>query len=221
MTEGTNRKETVSRVEKEPIKTSWVVITGAPSSGKTTTFDYLSSILKKQGFISPPEIERRIIEEDQRRGVGRENTPEYAMMLEHRFLAAREELERSLDPSSNLVMDRSLLEIIAYARYYKASEGFAVGPAKRFRYKQIFYLEPINSYEQDTTRVEDIKFAKWMHKNLPKLYEEFGYEVIRVPAMPVDEREVPDEKERVAKSVARRADFILNKLGLEKEKASS
>lgn len=214
MTETVNVSEPTHTPEKEPIQTNWVIVSGAPSSGKSTTFEYLSNILQHQGFRSEPEVERRIIEEDEKKGIKRENTPEYAMALEHRFLKAREELEKSLDPSSPVIMDRSLLEIIAYARYYHADEAFAVGPAKRYRYRQVYYLEPLKSYEQDTTRVEDVGIAEWMHENLPKLYKEFGYEIIRVPAMPVSEEEVPDKTERIARSVEKRAGFILSSLEL-------
>src|SRR3989344_3790516 len=112
--------------EQEPIRTNWVVIIGPPSSGKTTTFEHLTPQLKTHGFTPIPEVEREIIEEDQKKGIVRENTPEYAMMLEHKFLEARKKMERSLDPNSRVIMDRGLPDIIAYARYYKADETFAM-----------------------------------------------------------------------------------------------
>lgn len=198
--------------EQEPLKTNWVVVFGPPSSGKTTTFEDLAPQLKAHDFTPIPEVEREIIEKDQEKGIMRENTPEYAMMLEHRFLDARDKMERSLDPGSRIIMDRGIPEIIAYARYYKADETFAMPPAKRVKYKQVFYLEPLVSYEQDITRVENPEFAKWMHENLPRVYEELGYDIIRVPIFPYGEEEYESEDEKKKDSLAQRSRFIMEKM---------
>lgn len=201
--------------EQEPIKTNWVVIIGPPSSGKTTTFEHLAPQLKTQGFTPVPEVERAIIEEDQKKGIVRRNTPEYAMALEHRFLEARDQIERSLDPNTKVIMDRGLPDIIAYARFYKADESFAQGPAKRIKYRQIFYLEPLVNYEQDQTRVEDPEFAIWMHENLPKVYEELGYEIVRVPVSPYGQKSYESEEDKRKDSLDQRSRFIIDNISKE------
>jgi len=199
--------------EQEPRQTNVVVLIGAPASGKSTQFEHLRPRLEHRGFVSVPEVERDIIEEDRKNGIERDSTPEGHLRLENRFLKARAALEKSLNSSSNILMDRGLPDIAAYLRYYKADESDALDAAKKVKYRQVFYLEPLLNYEKDTARIESPEFAKWMHENLPKVYEELGYEVVRVPVFPYEEREsYASEEEKAKDSINQRSKFILEKM---------
>ena len=207
--EAMNNRETR---EQEPIRTNWVVITGPPSSGKTTTLKDLMEKLQAQNYSQVEEQARKLIEEDKKRGVQRFGDRTYEINLNNRVLSERERIEASLPKDSSILMDRGTPDVVSYMRYYDQNEQAAIEASKKFRYAKVFYLEPLVSNEQDVTREENPEFAKWMHENLPKVYEELGYEIVRVPVFPYSERTYESEEEKRKDSLGQRSKFIMEKI---------
>ena len=58
------------------------------------------------------------------------------------------------------------------------------------RYKLVFFLEslPVAQYEQTAVRIETQELASLLSELVQRRYKDFGYELIRVPAMPINER---------------------------------
>ncbi len=198
MTEGINKKETGSMVEKEPIKTSWVVITGAPSSGKTTTVNNL----KSRGFSIIPEAA------DELRREGRQRTDE--VEFNHAVLARKVENEDRLDPKVLIFLDRGIPDTIAYARYYGEDDLYAREASQERRYQRVFVLDQLAGYETTKTRIEEREFAEKMDKLLYQAYRDLGYDAIRVPVFSRNQEE----------SLRRRSEFILMHLGIKTDNPS-
>jgi predicted ATPase len=59
--------------------------------------------------------------------------------------------------------------------------------AKKRKYQGIFFLDRL-PYKKDYARIENIKTADKLEKLLRKTYKNLGYNVIRVPVKPIDER---------------------------------
>lgn len=198
--------------EVEPIKTNWVVVTGPPSSGKTTTLDNLMGRLAVRGHSLIEEQARKLINEDKGKGLQRLGNRDYEIELNNRVLGRREEIERSLNPNSHIFMDRGTPDVVSYMRYYGQDDKEARELSRNVRYAIVFYLEPLIKYEQDTTRVEAVEFAKWMHENLPRVYKELGYDVVRVPVFPYGEKSYTSEDEKRKDSLDQRSRFIMARL---------
>lgn len=198
--------------EPEPVETNWVVITGPPSSGKTTTIEDLMRKLESSGFTSVEEQARKLINEDRTKGIQRLGDREYEIALNNRVLSRRKKIEDTLSPISRVLMDRGTPDVVAYMRHYRQDEEEALRASAKFRYAKVFYLEPLVSYEQDRTRVEDPEFAKWMHENLPNVYKELEYEVVRVSIFPYGEGHYDSDEEKKKDSLDQRSRFIMEKM---------
>jgi len=55
------------------------------------------------------------------------------------------------------------------------------------RYTKIFFLEQL-SFKKDYARTEDEKTARELNKKLKKSYTDLGYDVIKIPALPIEQR---------------------------------
>lgn len=194
------------KTEKESVKTNWVVITGGPSSGKTTTINDL----KARGFPIVLEAARQLEEEELKRGKSIvEARGGDEIEFNHRVLDKKMENEDHLNPNDSIFLDRGIPDTIAYARYYKEDETYAKEASLKRRYKAVFVLDPLPKFEEGKGRIEDVKFTQKMGQLLPSIYMELGYEAIIVPVFSEDQGE----------SVRLRSEFILSHLSLPKNKS--
>ncbi len=85
-------------------------------------------------------------------------------------------------------LDRGIPDGIAYL----SVGGYELFPElpeqSHGRYAGVFLLEPVTGYEPDDVRTEDAVTARALHRELGAVYRELGYEVVKVPAMPVPDR---------------------------------
>jgi predicted ATPase len=164
---------------------NWFVITGGPSTGKTT----LLNALAEHGYITIPEAARLVIDDglaagltiDQIRG---DEAKFQADVLERKIL-----IENELHDGHTAVLDRGIHDSIAYTRLYDepVSEKLKKA-AQTAAYKQVFLLEPLATYEQDYARTESPELVAKLHQLLHDAYAEHGMQPILVPALPVPER---------------------------------
>ncbi len=164
----------------------YYIITGAPSTGKTS----ILNILRDRGYVCHQEIAREIIRENLDTG-----TDIFPWNDMHRFsdlvLERMKTLVQTFDPSAIQFLDRSMVDLIGYMKFanenipdHYVKEAMAVGYARK-----VFFL-PIwpDIYTQDEERKENIEEAMAIGDALADTYEALGFELIQVPHASVEER---------------------------------
>lgn len=163
--------------------TNWCVISGAPSSGKTT----LVKELERRGHRVVHEVARAIIERGMEQGRTLEEIRSDKESFENLVLNTKIAIEAELPKDEVIFFDRAIPDSIAYFDIagLNAEEAFAKSP--RNRYKKIFFLDRL-PYLRDDARIEDQDEAASLDQGLEASYSALGYEVIRIGVMPVKER---------------------------------
>ncbi|MBP9750865.1 MAG: ATP-binding protein [Candidatus Peribacteraceae bacterium] len=172
--------------EPTHIETDWVVVTGAPSSGKTTTVQALSETLMRpvRAEIATMVIRRRI-------QLGRtlvEATADQHGLQQEIFLEGGRS-EDGLPHDVPHILDRGWPDVIAYELLYSGGRAeqwlHQVANARR-RYRQVFRLDRL-PFEDNDVRV-DGAVADQLHELYGYVYTRLGYEVVDVPVLPVADR---------------------------------
>jgi len=163
--------------------TNWYVISGAPSSGKTT----LVEALERRGYRVIHEVARAIIEAGMEQGRTLEEIRSDAESFENLVLNTKIAIEADLPKDEVVFLDRAVPDSIAYFEIagLNPEEAFAKSP--RNRYKKVFLLDRL-AYLRDDARIEDQEEAASLDQSLEASYSALGYEVIRIEVMPVKER---------------------------------
>ncbi|MEA1787134.1 ATP-binding protein [Arenibacter sp. GZD96] len=167
-----------------PIK---VVITGGPSTGKTSVIKRI----EERGFLCLHEISRSITLEARAEGI-----PQLFLTDPLRFskrilegrLAQFYEAENAL--TDIVFLDRGLPDVLAYMDgvHQKYTRDF-VDACKNNRYDNVFLLPPWKDiYTADNERHENFDEAIRIHDFLERTYTNYGYRVQEVPISSVDER---------------------------------
>ena len=161
--------------------TEWIVITGAPCSGKTT-------VLKKLGehrIKWIPEMARVYIESRRDQGLDisqiRENESEFQRIIIDKKLS----LERRTPSEKTIFFDRDVPDSITYYRVSGIDPNEALRQCFHFRYKTIFLLDRL-PLEIDYARIENDNSSIFIQEWIEKDYKSLGYNVIHVPVMPVE-----------------------------------
>jgi predicted ATPase len=173
-------------------KTNWVVITGAPSSGKTSVINALAA----RGFTVRPETARAVFD---RRVAGGETLQQIRadnVLFQHQIIAEKIALEKSLDPAARVFLDRGMPDSMTYFRLAGLDVAEAAGAACLNRYVAVFVFDRL-PVVQDGMRTEDEATAARLDRDLESDYKALGYDPVRVPVMPIEAR----------------ADFVIAKLG--------
>lgn len=164
-----------------------VVITGAPCSGKTT----LVNTLGERGYSTCSEAALTLIQEEAagNNSVFPWTNPEE---FQKRVFALQLTNEASTKQYCSLLfLDRSLLDVVAYCRFYDVAI-----PARSWRswipqrYDSAFYLEllPQECRASDVHRVTTYDQSVRIGEEILKVYVSCLSEVHVVPVMPVSER---------------------------------
>lgn len=178
-------------------ETNWCVITGAPSSGKTSVIEELA----QRGYAIQNEIARELIEECLRRGMtlAEVRGPDHVKELQKRILQLKAGREKALDPEKLIFSDRGTPDSISYFRLAGLETEEAVAASKIFRYRAVFMLDRL-PLKSDGVRTEDDAQAEALGRMIAEDYKALGYALTPVPVMPVPAR----------------VDFILDALGAPK-----
>lgn len=187
-------EEITSTEKKMQIQTNWWVITGGPSSGKTTLIDRLHLM----GYKTVPESTRIIIDEGIAEGKSLDEIRKDRVVFQRVVFARKEAIEETLPQSVLTFLDRgSLGDTLAYLSLSLGQQepDFSVDfPGKdiilktpKRRYQGVFLLDPL-PFEADYARTEDEETARRIHQLLRDIYSGLGYEPIVVPVMSVEER---------------------------------
>ena len=163
--------------------TEWYVITGAPSSGKTTLLERIASL----DYQTVPEAARVFIDTEMAKGRTLREIRADEALFQQIVLGLKVESE-SRTPTDRLTFfDRGIPDSIAYYQICKQDPAPAIQASRERRYKGIFLLERL-PLENDYSRVEDEATAEMLDELLYRSYADLGYKVVRVPVMPIDER---------------------------------
>ena len=172
-------------------KTSWCVITGAPSSGKTSVIKELAH----RGFAIQGEVAREMIELGMSRGRTLEAVRKDAAALQKEILEVTVAREMALDLNMRIFMDRGLPDSLTYFKLAGLDGMEATVLSYLFQYHAVFIFDRL-PVVKDAVRTEDDGLADKIDKMLEEDYKSVGYAPVRVPVLPV----------------AARADFILKQL---------
>ena len=163
-----------------------IVITGAPSTGKTS----LIHKLQQEGFICIPEISREIV--SQQIAIEGEALPwknlaafskQVAVLRKAQFINATK--------NSTHFFDRGLIDVVAYMNIDKLEiPEFISDFLNKNKYHSTVFITPIweEIFENDRERKENIEQAILIEKQLKKCYQSFGYDIIEIPKLSIEER---------------------------------
>ena len=164
---------------------NWYVITGGPSTGKTTLLEEL----EKLGHKTVAEAARSVIDEALKKGISIEQLRTDEKQFQHDVVKLKAEIEALNDQTALTFFDRGMHDTIAYLRYYGFTiEDWVLELMRNAKYKKVFLLEPLSTYKQDYARTEDHDFTKGLQAFLKRAYTEYGMEPVSVPALSVNQR---------------------------------
>ena len=178
------------------VKDRFFLLTGAFGSGKSTVVQHL----QLHGIRGVVEPARPILA--QQRSVQGNGLPErdprlFVELMFSRMLDTYQQSDALLEP---ILFDRGIPDILAYAALF----GFEFPPGENaahlYRYNPQVFVTPAweNIYCTDDERTLPFSLACKFGNDLRTIYERFGYTLIDLPCVSVEER----------------ADFILDRLGI-------
>ena len=160
------------------------MITGPPSSGKTTTVN----LLKDRGYKTTIEHARHFIDTQKITGKTIEEIRKNQFAFQRAVLDMQIAEEQTLPPGEIIFLDRAIPDALAYYRFLGLPEDAKILEAMRgVSYKKIFILDPL-PLVNDSVRTEDEAAQKSIHNLLVEVYKALKYPVIHVPVMPPNER---------------------------------
>lgn len=172
----------IINVHRRP--TNWYVITGGPSSGKTTAINLLSA----KGYKTTIEHARHYLDTMRSNGKTVDEVRKHQREFQLGVLDMQIEQEKSLSPSDVVFLDRAIPDALAYYHFLNLLEDEKLLEAmSRVSYKKIFILDCL-PLVQDYARREDEAAQKKIHALLIEVYESLPFPVIHVPVLPPEER---------------------------------
>ncbi|KZE92429.1 hypothetical protein AVP42_02583 [Agromyces sp. NDB4Y10] len=163
---------------------NWYVITGGPSSGKTTMVD----LLRQRGYHTTIEHARHYIDLQRLGGRTVADVRSRQLEFQRNVLAMQLEQEAALDPDEIVFLDRGLPDSLAYYRFLDLPPDPSLLDAlTRVEYRKVFLLDLLPLAE-DYARTEDAEAQHRIQELLLDVYEGLQVPLARVPVLPPDER---------------------------------
>lgn len=164
--------------------TNWYVITGGPSSGKTTTVN----ILRDRGYITTMEHARHFLDTQRLKGRTIEEVRANQLEFQHGVLQMQIDQENEIAPHVQVFLDRAIPDALAYYRYLKIPvDDLLRNALQKFSYKKVFIMDPL-PLVNDYARLENVEAQKKIHELITEVYEALPSPVVHVPVLPAEER---------------------------------
>ena len=164
------------------VQTNWHVLTGAACSGKTTLIDMLA----ENGYQTGREIARVFIDNELAAGRTLDEIF-HDVTTEPRIEQMQLELERGFRATNTVFLDRAQPDCIPFFRFVGLDPNECLKNSFHFCYASVFILDLL-PLQLDGARVEDDTYTTVLDEWLVRDYSALGYEVIRVPVLPLEER---------------------------------
>lgn len=165
-------------------ETNWCVITGGPSSGKTTTVN----ILRKRDYATTIEHARHYLDTQRVTGRTVEEIRANQLAFQRGILDMQIEEENALDPKAPVFLDRALPDALAYCRFLGLEPDADYLSLIRPRvYRAVFVLDLL-PLAPDYARTEDRAAQIEIHRLLTEVYTELNYRTQAVPPLPPEDR---------------------------------
>jgi predicted ATPase len=164
------------------IGTNWHVLTGAACTGKTTLIDMLA----ERGFQTVAETARVYI--DQELAKGRTLDELFADPATETGIEAMQRIaEGELSATDVAFLDRAMPDSLTFRRFKGEDPNEILAECCRRRYASVFILDRL-PLELDGARIDDDVMSDYLDEWLARDYEALGYDVVRVPVLPREER---------------------------------
>jgi predicted ATPase len=171
-------------METKRRETNWYVITGGPSSGKTTTVN----ILRDRGYITTMEHARHFLDTQRLKGRTIEEVRANQLEFQYGVLLAQLSQEEEIAPHVQVFLDRAVPDALAYYRYLKLPpHELLKGALEKVYYKKVFIMDPL-PLVNDYARTENVEAQQKIHQLITEVYEALPFPVMHVPVLPAQER---------------------------------
>jgi len=169
------------------LATNIIVITGGPSTGKTSLIEHLG----RSGYCCYPEISRMIIRAAQEKGIT-QLFLEDPLLFSEKLLEGRiEQIQTAKNNTNALIfLDRGIPDILAYMEYAATPiPDHFVQACQEHKYGAVFLLPPwAEIHSTDGERYETMVQTREIHEHLKKTYKNYGYTCITVPIGTIETR---------------------------------
>lgn len=174
----------VMKMDNRKVDTNWYVITGGPSTGKTTVID----ILSKRGYKTTIEHARHYIDSMREEGKSLKEIRENKRKFQLAVLDMQIKQEAELSPIETVFLDRAIPDAMAYYQFLNLDyDEKLLNAIKRVSYKKIFILDRL-PFTKDYARTEDEEAQKTIHRLIFEVYNSLSFPVIFVPLLTPNER---------------------------------
>jgi predicted ATPase len=161
------------------IKTNWYVITGGPSTGKTTVINMLA----KKGYKTTIEHARHYIDTMRSEGKTIEEIRNNKRKFQLGVLDMQIEQETAIKPEDIVFLDRAIPDAVAYYQFLKLEyDKKLIDAMNTVSYNKIFILDRL-PLVKDYARIEDEEAQKKIHQLIIDVYESLPFPVINVPVL--------------------------------------
>lgn len=170
---------------KQQKTNNWYVLTGGPSTGKTT----LLKLLSEKGYQVVPEAARSVIDTHLADGISVEELRSDEKHFQELVVQRKADIESTLDPNAIIFFDRGMHDSNAYLRYYDFHiEDWIDDLVYNATYRKVFLLDQLDRYKDDYARVEDQAFRERIGELLQAAYEQSDIPVEVVPDIGLEKR---------------------------------
>lgn len=163
------------------------VLTGGPGSGKTT----LIEALRERGFATAPEAGRGIIRDQMAIGGSALPWAEPTLFAEMMLAWEMRSHAAAMREAAPVFFDRGVPDTLAYLQLCSlpVPEHMKIA-ALRFRYGRRVFIAPPwpDIFEQDEERRQTPQEAWRTYEAMAAIYPQFGYELVELPRVSVQER---------------------------------
>ncbi|MGE6387598.1 AAA family ATPase [Pseudomonas sp. NPDC078416] len=180
---------TAATVQKkgERRNTSWVLITGAPGSGKTTLVDSMAAA----GWRTIEDPGRAEFEHQLKMGISPTVVRRDYRRFQHLVLKRALRIVDLIPDNEQVIFDYGIAESLAFMKIAGIPwDDVIVQAAARLNFRQVFLLDlvPLPSNTDDMIRDESEQSRNLLRDLFQEIYQVLGHNSTRVPLMNAMER---------------------------------